>query len=188
MVSNTEITEAADTAEAAEAETREAAGTSDLFALEACFLAFLGLAVLAAFVEAFSYQIVSSRTPFVIMVPLLALIAVQARRLMAAGSRHRVRDRIALALNRSTPAFGKVLAMQGWLALLLLLIVLGGHYVGIAAFMFLLMRVAAKERLVLALAVTAATTALIFVLFEYGFDIELYRGMIFRYFAGYRVF
>ena len=51
-----------------EEETREHLANKQT--LEIAFLAFIGLVVLWAFVEALSYQLVSSRTPFVIMAPL----------------------------------------------------------------------------------------------------------------------
>ena len=50
---------------------------ADLLTLEICFLGLVGLVVVAAFIEALGYKLVSSRTPFVIMAPLLILIAVQ---------------------------------------------------------------------------------------------------------------
>jgi hypothetical protein len=61
-----------------------------------------------------------------------------------------------------------------------LLIDLVGHYIGISVFMFVLMRWIAKEKLWLSLAIAAGVTLLIFVLFEYGFNIELYRGYLFK--------
>jgi hypothetical protein len=61
---------------------------------------------------------------------------------------------------------------------LLLLIYVGGHYVGISVFMFVLMRWVSNERPILALLVSIGVTVLIYFLFEHGFNIELYRGYI----------
>ena len=46
------------------------------YAVEVCFLVVMFGVVFAAFIEAFNYKLVSSRTPFVIMVPLLGLILI----------------------------------------------------------------------------------------------------------------
>jgi len=159
-----------------------------IHALEILFLAFVGALVLAAFVEAFSYKLVSSRTPFVIMVPLIALIGVQAFQLRKAGALAEVRYHIGEAMRGRNAVFGKL----GWL--LATFVVVGlliwtlGHYIGVAIFMLALMRWFARERWVLALLVTAGTVAALFLLFEQGFNVELYRGLLFRYLAGYRVF
>jgi hypothetical protein len=55
-----------------------------------------------------------------------------------------------------------------------------GHYAGMMIFMFLLLHFKAKESLRLSVIVTLIVTAIIFVLFEQIFNIELYRGLIFR--------
>ena len=78
--------------------------------------------------------------------------------------------------------------MLGWLCLMCVIIVVGGHYAGTVIFMFLMIYFIAKEPFLLSLSVTLGATLLLYGIFEYGFNIELYRGMIFRYFAGYEVF
>ncbi|MCG6901251.1 MAG: hypothetical protein LJE68_01085 [Rhodobacter sp.] len=156
--------------------------------LEICFLAVVALVVVAAFFEALTYQLVSSRTPFVIMVPLFVLIVIQARRLFRVRGKADFGGRVRLALAGKVPDLNKVLVMSGWMVVLLTLIVVLGHYAGILIFAFVLMRVLAKERLVLAVTVAVVTTAIIFCIFEIGFNVELYRGLVWRYFAGYRDF
>ena len=77
--------------------------------LEICFLAFVGILVLMAFAQAISYELVSSRTPFVIMVPLLILIGVPGA--AAAARRRRVggrRDGIRATLRGENPVFSKL--------------------------------------------------------------------------------
>ena len=86
------------------------------------------------------------------------------------------------------PMFRKIAILNGWFVLLLALIQIAGHYAAIAFFMFMLIWYVAKERWLTALIVSAAITLAIVVVFEHLFNIELYRGLIFRYFAGYRVF
>ena len=161
---------------------------SDLFAIEVFFLGIVGLVVVAAFIEALSYKLVSSRTPFVIMVPLLILIGVHARRLMVARHKYQWVEAVQKVLQGRAPYFRKIVVLNLWFALLLALIQVAGHFAAIAFFMFMLTWYLAKERWVAALVLTAVMTLLIYLVFEQFFNIELFRGMIYRYFAGYRVF
>lgn len=167
---------------------KELERVNNMFVLEVCFLAVLGIVVLAAFIEAMTYPLVSSRTPFVIMVPLLGLIAFQSRRLLRVPDKPRIRRRVGIAVNGGSHLFRKVMGMLGWFVMLMALIVVAGHYVGIAAFVLLLTAYAGREKLMLAIILTVATTLILYVVFEHGFNIELYRGLIWRYYAGYRVF
>ena len=73
------------------------------------------------------------------------------------------------------------------MVLLLLLILVAGHYAGIAAFMFVLLRLISKESLDLSLLISIGVTISIYFLFEHGFNIELYRGLIFKLWSGYEV-
>lgn len=164
------------------------ADTAGLLTLEICFLALVGVVVLAAFLEALSYQLVSSRTPFVIMVPLAILLVFHARRLAKHRAEADFGHRLKLALSGELPAFNKVVAMSGWLLALLAMVIVLGHYAGIAIFAFVLMRVLGRQELRLSLVVTAVATFMLFLIFEIGFDVELYRGLIFRYLTGYRDF
>lgn len=160
----------------------------EMITLEICFLGFIAVITLIAFVKAMGYAIVSSRTPFVIMVPLFILTVVQAYRL--AKRRHEVAlgSQIRNALSGGHPHFRKVVAMCGWMAGLLALIVAFGHFVGLMVFSLALMWFVAREKLWVSLLVAAVTTLGLFLLFELAFDVELYRGLLFRYFAGYRDF
>jgi hypothetical protein len=82
----------------------------------------------------------------------------------------------------------KALEFAAWTVLLLGLIVVAGHYVGIATFMFVLLKSVSGRDAVFALAVAASVTLALFILFEIGFEIELYRGVIYRALAGYKIF
>lgn len=161
---------------------------SGIFALEVCFLAFVAVLVIAAFLEAFTYQLVSSRTPFVIMVPLLLLIVAQAVKLYRSRAGHETVNQIKNALAGRSPVFRKIVNLHAWFLGFFLLINLAGHYIALAVFVFMLIWVAAKERLNVAIGLSLGTTAVIFLLFAYGFNIELYPGLVYRYFAGYRIF
>jgi hypothetical protein len=161
---------------------------NDLFVLELCFLLFLLVVVTIAFFEAMTYKIVSSRTPFVIMVPLLILLVVQVVRSVRTSGDQTIKQRAVRAFRGRNTNFRKINALAAWIVALGVTIQIFGHYIGIASFMFLLMWMVAKQRVMTSLVVTLVTTAVIYLLFEQGFNIELYRGMFFRYLAGYRDF
>ena len=161
---------------------------NDLFVLELCFLIFLLAVVTVAFFEATTYKIVSSRTPFVIMVPLWILLVVQIIRSARTSGDQTLWHRAMRALRGRNTNFRKINSLAGWIVALGVTIQIFGHYIGIAGFMFLMMWMVAKQKLKISIVVTLVTTSVIYLLFEQGFDIELYRGMFFRYLAGYRVF
>ncbi len=160
----------------------------NLFAAEICFLAFIGVVVAAAFLEATTYKIVSSRTPFVIMVPLLILIAIHAVRLWRVRSEFHPKRRIAMALRGQNSAMNKIVGFSGWMVSMLVVITLLGHYAGVFLFCVVLMHFLEAERWKLTLLVAAGTALFIFGVFEIAFNIDLYRGLIPRWFLGYRDF
>lgn len=160
----------------------------NLYALEICFLAFVGVVVALAFVEATSYKIVSSRTPFVIMAPLLILIAIHAWRLWSIRAEFHPGMRIYTAIKGGTRNFNKVVGFSGWLVGLVIIITVFGHYAGMFLFCVIMMRFLAGEKWVLTLVVAAGTTLFIYGVFEFIFNIDLYRGLVIRYFLGYRDF
>ncbi|KZM49528.1 tripartite tricarboxylate transporter TctB family protein [Labrenzia sp. OB1] len=157
-------------------------------AMEVVFLLILGAVVLAAFVQAFSYQLVSSRTPFVIMVPLIGLLVGQMVRLLRQRGLDSVRARVRAVWTDAGSAFRKSLVFVGWLAALQLTILFAGHYVAVAGFIFVLAWYLCGEKWKLSLGMALATTAILYLVFQIGFHIDLYPGMIYRYFAGYRSF
>jgi len=160
----------------------------NLFAAEVVFLVVIGVVVVLAFLEALTYSLVSARTPYVIMVPLLILIAIQARRLWRVRAEFGIRERFSDALAGNTPQLNAVVKISAWLIVLVAMIAVFGHLAGVFVFSLILMRMLAGESWVLALAVAGMTTLFIFGVFEYVFNIELYRGLIVRYFLGFRDF
>ncbi len=153
--------------------------------LELCFIVVVGLIVAAAFASALSYDLVSARTPLVILVPLLILIGGHFMRVKTASRNIDVVSILLLVVRGENQNFNIVAGFAGWMVLLLALITVAGHYVGIAALMFILLRIVSKEKMSLSLAITASVTLMIFILFELGFDIELHRGAIFKIWASY---
>lgn len=171
-----------------EARDEKATHEGRMLTLEICFLGLIGLLVVGAFLQATTYALVSARTPFVIMVPLFLLIVVQARRLWALRHAARLSETLADLAAGRLASFNKVLRFCGWMAGLMAAIILLGHYAGLLLFCFATMRLAARERLGLAVAVAIGATAVLYLVFEYGFNVELYRGLIPRWFMGYRDF
>lgn len=153
--------------------------------LELCVLAVTGVIVASAFVAALTYDRVSARAPLFVMVPLLILIGFQLKRTMAVVRRQRLLDDLGTVARGQSVEFNSVLTFIGWMVALLGLIFVAGHYVGIAAFMLTLLRGYAKESLRLSLLTTAGVTIIIYALFEHGFNIPLYRGLIFQIFENY---
>ncbi|MBT8409430.1 MAG: hypothetical protein KJN93_07375 [Alphaproteobacteria bacterium] len=160
----------------------------NIYALEICFLAFVGLIVVIAFFEALTYKLVSSRTPFVIMAPLIVLIVIHARRLWRVRDQFDVGGRFSAAFAGQTPGMNKVLSISAWMIGMVLMILAFGHVAGIFLFCIFLTRVVARESWKLSLITTGLTVLFIFGVFEFIFNIELYRGLILRYFLGFRDF
>lgn len=148
--------------------------------LEMIFIVFVGVVVLSAFVAALGYDILSARAPLFIMVPLLILIGVQFNRTRKALSPNEMKSNVGDAASGKNKEFNAVLGLITWMCALLAVIYIAGHYLGIVIFMFLLLYVVAKESLRLSIIVTVAVTAFIYILFEHGFNIELYRGLLYR--------
>jgi Flp pilus assembly protein TadB len=148
--------------------------------LEMIFIVFFGFVILSAFVAALSYDILSARTPLFIMVPLLILIGVQFNRTRKAMLPKELQTDVTAAAGGNNKEFNKIMGLIAWMCALLVVIYIAGHYLGIVIFMFLLLHIVAKESLRLSIIVTVSVTAFIYVLFEHGFNIELYRGLIYR--------
>ena len=157
-------------------------------ALEFCFSIFVSIIVLSAFIACLTYDFVSARTPIVILVPLLVLSGIQLTRAWkaAAGEIHLIAD-LSNVFSFKNKEFNGIAGFFGWMIFLLILIFVTGHYVGAAVFMFFLMHLVAEEKLSLSIIVSVVTTIIIFMLFEHLFNIELYRGLIFRIWAGYGI-
>lgn len=153
----------------------------DKATLELVFISITGVLVLCAFGAALTYDTVSAIGPFCIMIPLLILIAVQFRRTLRASRADKVRADLAQVVTGGNRVFNAAAIFVGWMAVLVGLIFVAGHYVGIALFMFVLLRWISGERALLSAAISAGATLLIYLLFEFGFKIEMYRGIIDRW-------
>ena len=162
--------------------------TQNSVALELVFISFIGLVVIGAFIAALNYDFVSARAPLVIMAPLLILIGMQFNKIRRQVGHDVLRNQLSHAFKGHNSKFNSVLRFIAYMTMLLLLIYVGGHYVGISVFMFVLMHWVSKERPILALLISVGVAVLIYFLFEHGFNIELYRGYIPRLLGSYGLF
>ena len=147
--------------------------------LELFFITLLGLAFGCALIAALTYDSISAQAPLVILGPLLLLIGAQISRTRKATDAKTVVTDFSCAVRGKNPNFSKAAGMTGWIVMLMMLIYIAGHYVGIAAFMFILLNVISKEGRLLSALVSAGVTVVIYFLFEHGFNIEMYRGLIY---------
>ena len=159
-----------------------------LLTLEIAFLALISVAAGAALIEALDYDSARGATPFAILAPLTFLILLQAARTWRFRGDIQVFDTLRRALAGALPGLNAVVRVIGGLALLFGAIAIFGHYVGLLSFVVALMRLAGKESLRLSMGVGLIATALIYIGFEYVLDVEMYRGLLFRYLVGYRAF
>jgi len=153
--------------------------------LELFFIVLIGLAFVAALIAALNYDFVSARTPLVILVPLLILIGAQINRTRIATNAKAIKSSLSRVAAGKDRKFKMIAGIVGLIVMLMLLIFVAGHYVGVATFMYVLLNVISKESKLLSALVSTGVTVVLYVLFEIGFNIELYRGLIFNFLSGY---
>ncbi len=153
--------------------------------LQLCFIAIFGLVVASAFFAALSYDISSAMAPLIILVPLMLLVGVQFTHYASESRGLNIAGTLAEVAGGKNTTFNNVATFCGWVVFLLLLIFVAGHYAGIAAFMYILLKYIAKEKTILAVSISIGVTLFIYILFEHVLGMELYRGMIYRISAGY---
>ncbi len=155
---------------------------------ELLFLVIMLIAVLIAFISAWGYHPISARAPLVVMTPLIILMVFQGIKLLKATDQTYFRDFYEGLVRGKNVDQIKILKFICWMVMLSVLIYITGHYIGSGLFMFILLFFYGKEKLRISLTLSIVATVILFVLFEIVFGIELYRGMIYRFFMGYDVF
>lgn len=145
---------------------------------EFIFVVVVGIMSVAALFAAFGYEMVSARTPLTILVPMLILIAVQFNRVRKRVTADQLRGEVRRAFDGQQQRLRGAVALMMWMFLLLAAIWLGGHYAGMAIFLFVMLRFVAREGWPMSIGVTVAVTLAIYVLFAHVFNIELYRGLL----------
>jgi len=153
--------------------------------LQLSFISMLGLVIVSAFVETLGYSTSSALAPMIILVPLLGLVGYQLVHYVSAARGLNITATLAQVAGGHNITFNKVVVFCIWIVFLLMLIFVAGHYAGIAAFMYILLKYIAREKTILAVAIAGGVTLFIYILFEQVLGMELYRGMIYRVSAGY---
>lgn len=161
--------------------------TKNTNTLELVFISLIGLAFAAALVAALTYDFVSAQAPLFILVPLLILIGIQFNRIRGSTSSDAVSSGFSNVLKRNHEKFNKATELVGWTVLLLVVIFVAGHYFASATFMYVLLHVRSNETRRLSVVMSISVTAILYLLFEHGFNIELSRGLIFKFFSEYFV-
>ncbi len=146
---------------------------------EFIFIIVIAIISLAALFAAFSYEMVSARTPLTILVPMLILIAIQFNRVRKRVTPAQLRGEVRRAFDGQQQRLRSALALMMWMFFLLAAIWLGGHYAGMAIFLFVMLRFVARESWAMSIGVTVCATLAIYLLFAHVFNIELYRGLLF---------
>ncbi len=122
-----------------------------------------------------------------ILVPLLILTGIQLKRVWGKSELSEVKNGLAAVFKLHSKEFNGIAGFFLWMIFLIILIFVTGHYVGIAVFMFFLMNLVAEEKLSVSLIISTVVTLIIYMLFEHLFNIELYRGLIFRIWMGFGI-
>jgi hypothetical protein len=160
----------------------------NLAALDLCFILMIGALMSGAFISALTYDFVSARTPIVIMIPMLIMIAIQIKKSFKAAGFADIAHSFNELIRGKYSEFNGVAGFFGWMLLLLLWIFLAGHYAGMMLFMFMLLYLLAEEKLILSLSISVIVTLVIYLLFEQIFNIALNRGLVYQVWNGYSLF
>lgn len=156
----------------------EAAPDNGKAVAEFIFIVAVGLLTVAALFAALGYDFVSARTPLTILAPMLIVIGIQFNRVRKKVRAADLHGEVGRVVSGRRARLHSAFALMFWMFFLLAVIWLVGHYAGMAIFMFVMLRMVAKESLVMSVGVTAGVTAAIYILFAYVFTIELYRGLL----------
>jgi hypothetical protein len=117
-------------------------------------------------------------------VPLLALLAVQARRAVALRADLPWRG----PARRRWPEGDGIAGFAVLVAVFLGLFMIAGHYAAIALLIFALVRSSGQDGTARAAGIAVACTAAIFLLFDGVLGIEMWRGLVLRRAAGFQDF
>jgi hypothetical protein len=109
---------------------------------------------------------------------MLILIAIQFSRVRKKVTAANLRGEVRRVVNGERAHFREAFALMFWMFFLLAVIWLAGHFAGMAIFMFVMLRMVAKQKMLMSVGVTAGVTIVLYALFSHVFNIELYRGLL----------
>jgi hypothetical protein len=166
----------------------EAAGdpqrAADLLTIEMLCLAVLGALAAGALWETLAGGHHTTSVALTVLVPLLALVAVQARRTGALSSGL---QRCA-AVRARWPQGDGFGSFAAGVAVFLGFLVVAGHYAAVGLLVFTLLRRSGQDGTWRAAGIAVACTAAIFLLFDRVLGIEMWRGLIVRQAVGFQDF
>jgi hypothetical protein len=146
------------------------------------FCLFLILLLVVFFIAAKDYSWASRRAPFVIMVPMVLMVAGQTWAVIVKLRRLRSAQSTGMATLKLDPRdVTKASQILIWLVLLLVFFYVAGHLGGTALFLFVFLRFVSRESLRTAAFVAIGVTASVYVLFERILLISLYEGWVFYF-------
>jgi hypothetical protein len=157
---------------------------SDLLTIELLCLAVLGTLAAGALWETLAGRHHTTSVALTVLVPLLALVAVEARRTGALRS----------GLLRSAAVRARLPQGDGFgsfavgVAVFLGIFVVAGHYAAVGLLVFALVRSSGQDGTLRSAGMAVACTAAIFLLFDGMLGIEMWRGLIVRQAVGFQDF
>jgi TctA family transporter len=156
----------------------------DVLTIEAMWLATCGALAAGALWETLSGGHHTTAVVLTVLVPLLALTAVQMRRTIALQAALVGRAAARRRWPRSEGLAGFALATAGFFVLL----VVAGHYVAVAITVFGLVRSGGQVGTARAAGVALACAGVIFMLFDRLLGIGMWDGLVLRHLAGFQDF
>jgi hypothetical protein len=144
------------------------------------FSIFLILLLVVFFIAAKDYSWASRRAPFVIMIPMVFMVAGQTWSTIAKLRQIRTDTAPGMAILKMDPQdVSKGSQILLWLVLLLVFFYVAGHLGGTTLFLFIFLRFVSRESLRTAVLVAIGVTASVYILFERILLISLYEGWIY---------
>jgi TctA family transporter len=165
-------------------DTRDPQREADLLTIEMVWLAGLAMLAAGALWETLASGRHTTSVAVTVLVPLLALLAVQARRAVALRADLPWRG----PARRRWPAGDGIAGFAMLVAVFLGLFMIAGHYAAIALLIFALVRSSGQDGTARAAGIALACTAAIFLLFDGVLGIEMWRGLVLRRAAGFQDF
>lgn len=142
----------------------------------------------AAFITALGYDPISARTPLICLIPLIILSFIQVIRSVKISGFKYIGMFFKDLFEGQNHEYKKITEITLWTIALSLFIFVAGQYVGMAIFLVMLLRFISKEKWLLISITTIVMVVVFYFLFEHIFEVQLYRGLIYRIWRGFDIF
>lgn len=175
-------------AEVQEQSESNTAESSPNLAADFVFTIFLGILVVVFFIEASDYAWMSAIAPYIVMVPLLLLLVIHAIKLGRNVSWNAVTQFTKTLVTVSSEAYRKIGMVILWTVVLIVLMYLTGYYVGSLIYLFVMLRMVARESWSTSVSLMVSIPVALYIVFEMILGLQLYRGIIYMIWQGYNIF